>query len=101
MAGKTIYDPAYIEDLKGTIDTTRNGLDDAFRVLEDKYAGHGGLWEDAEANGPAETFGLLLGEMRSTMTSYLENLETTAGNVTNYRDSMTQVATTYNFNQFG
>jgi len=101
MAGKTIYDPAYIADLKGTIDTTKVELDEAFRVLEDKYAGHGGLWEDAEANGPAQTFGQLLTEMRTTMTQYLDNLETTAGNVNSYSDSMLQVSSTFNFNQFG
>lgn len=97
MAGKTIYDPAYMAELRSRVDSTRSEMAQAIDSLEAKYNAHGGLWEDAGASGPATTFGELIAEFRGVMNQFLANLDTTSGNVANYDQAMTDVATTFNF----
>ncbi|MDH3248278.1 MAG: hypothetical protein OEQ47_04920 [Acidimicrobiia bacterium] len=97
MAGKTIFDPAYMADLKRQVQTSRGEMAQAIDALESKYQGHAGLWEDAGATGPATTFGELIAEFRGVMNQFLANLDTTAGNVDSYDQAMADVATTFNF----
>lgn len=95
---KAIMDPGYMEEIREAISTCQEQLDEALQGLEGKHEARTGLWEDPGMVGPAQTFGQLLDEFRTaTLANFVENLTTTSGNVTNYENSMNELATQYNF----
>ncbi len=94
---QTIYNPEYMASLRGQVGNTRTTMEQTFGDLRNLYEGHGGLWEDAEANGPCATFGQLVTDFQTVMTTFLTNLETTSGNVQGYEEAMLNVSQTFNF----
>lgn len=97
MANQTIYNPGYVAELRGQVNTTGAGMQQAFDALKAKYGEHGGQWEDAGSTGPSTTFGILIEEFQGVMSNFLTNLETTSSNVQGYEAAMSDVATTFNF----
>lgn len=94
---QTIYNPEYMASLRGQVGNTRITIEQTFQDLHKLYEAHGGLWEDAEANGPCATFGQLITDFQTATTTFLTNLETTAGNVQGYEEAMLNVSHTFNF----
>lgn len=94
---QTIYNPEYMGSLRNQVDTTRNTMEQTFQDLRSLYEGHAGLWQDAEANGPCATFGQLVADFQTVMTTFLANLDTTSGNVRGYEEAMLNVSQTFNF----
>lgn len=94
---QTIYNPEYMASLRSQVGTTRNTMETTFQDLRSLYEGHGGLWQDAEVNGPCATFGQLVADFQTAMTTFLANLDTTSGNVQGYEEAMLNVSQTFNF----
>ena len=94
---QTIYNPEYMEALRLQVESTRGAMEQSFGDLSRNHEGHGGLWEDAEGNGPCATFGVLIADFQSVMTSFMNNPATTAGNVHGYENAMHNVSTSFNF----
>lgn len=94
---QTIYNPEYLASLRVQVGNTRTTMEQTFQDLRNLYEGRGGLWEDAEGNGPCATFGQLVVDFQTVMTTFLTNLETTSGNVQGYEDAMLNVSQTFNF----
>ncbi len=94
---QTIYNPEYLASLRVQVGNTRTTMEQTFQDLRNLNKGRGGLWEDAEGNGPCATFGQLVVDFQTVMTTFLTNLETTSGNVQGYEDAMLNVSQTFNF----
>jgi hypothetical protein len=94
---QTIYNPEYMASLRSQVGTTRNMMEQTFQDLRSLYEGHGGLWQDAEANGPCATFGQLIADFQTVLATFLANLDTTSGNVQGYEEAMLNVSQTFNF----
>ncbi len=98
MDTKTIYAPEYMQSLHTQIGTTKESIHTALQDLKKLHEARGGQWEDSTVgNGPAQTFGELVGQFEALTNEFTSNLETTASNVTNYGSAMDEVATTFNF----